>query len=344
LKSGVTLALLAALAFGLAAPVMTRAGRGMGPFFTAALLYAGASGSSLLFGRVFRPSGAPIRRAQAGRIFLIALFGAAVAPALLSWGLQRTGATTGSLLLNLEAVFTVLLAFVFYREHVGARVLGAAACMVLGGGALALGGRSAGSWSTLGAVAIAAATLAWAADNVLTRGVSEQDPGGVVAAKGALGMLFTGVVGVVLGEPVPGVGAAAALVACGATAFGLSLRLYLLAQRQLGAARTGSVFAVAPFIGAAVSWATGTGSPGALDALAALLFGAGVFLHLTERHRHAHHHHATAHEHLHRHDDGHHDHDHDPPFAGEHSHHHEHQPVQHEHEHGADPHHDHTHD
>ncbi len=344
IAAGVSLALLAALSFGVAAPLVARSGQGLGPFTTAALLYAGAALSSALFGRIFPSSGAPLARAHLGRLLLIALFGAAIAPALLAWGLQRAGATVGSLLLNLEALFTVLLAWLVYREAIGRRVLVAAACMALGASALVLTVPPGGGGSALGAIAIALATLAWAADNVLTRGLSEQDPVLVVAAKGALGAAATTTVALFMKEPLPSVAATAALLACGATGYGLSLRLYLTAQRRLGAARTGSVFAVAPFVGAALSFTLGDSRGISASAgLAAVLFAAGVWLHLTEHHHHPHTHEPTTHEHPHRHDDGHHTHMHEPPVTGEHSHAHQHDGMTHDHEHAPDVHHEHTH-
>lgn len=141
----------------------------------------------------------------------------------------------------------------------------------------------------------------------------------------------------------PGLTKALGLLACGATGYGLSLRLYLLAQRRFGAGRTASVFAVAPFVGAAISFALGerVGGPGFF--VGAAMFALGVYLHASERHAHAHHHDALEHEHAHQHDDGHHDHAHDPPVRGEHTHPHRHEPRTHEHEHVPDDHHQHEH-
>jgi len=165
-----------------------------------------------------------------------------------------------------------------------------------------------------------------------------------VGLKGALGAALTGTIAVALGEPAPRLGPAMALLACGATGYGLSLRLYLIAQRRIGVARTGSIFALAPFVGAALGWLLGFREAGAATAAAAVLFGVAVYLHATERHRHRHRHAATVHSHVHRHDDGHHGHVHDPPFTGEHAHPHHHDPVEHDHEHAPDLHHDHAHD
>src|SRR5581483_6492564 len=123
ITAGVGLALLAAISFGSTVPIITRAGRSVGTFATAALLYAGASLSTLAMRRVWPSSGSRLQRADAWRLVAIAMFGAALAPTLLAWGLQRTGATTGSLLLNLEAFFTVWLAHLLYREPIGRRVV-----------------------------------------------------------------------------------------------------------------------------------------------------------------------------------------------------------------------------
>jgi drug/metabolite transporter (DMT)-like permease len=273
----------------------------------------------------------------------VALAGAAIAPALLAWGLQRAGATTGSLLLNFEAVFTVLLARACFREPIGRRVALALFLMVLGGGALALDAGRGTDGSALGALAVAGATLFWALDNILTRPLADHDPVAVVAGKGACGAAMTFALAAALHEHAPTPGASGVLLACGATGYGLSLRLYLLAQRRIGAARTGSVFALAPFVGAATAWLLGERAAGALTAVAAGLFGLGVWLHASERHRHWHTHEECEHEHAHRHDDGHHDHVHEPPVPGEHTHRHRHARLEHDHEHAPDLHHDHAH-
>ena len=118
--------------------------------------------------------------------------------------------------------------------------------------------------------------------------------------------------GGVFGESLPSPLVIAGLLVVGATGYGLSLRLYLLAQRAFGALRTGSVFAFAPFIGAALAIGIGDRSLSWPTAMGAMLMLAGVVLHLAESHSHQHDHAALEHEHAHHHDDGHHDHVHDP--------------------------------
>ena len=66
----------------------------------------------------------------------------------------------------------------------------------------------------------------------------------------------------------------------------MSLRLYLLGQRNVGAARTASVFSVAPFFGAVVALAMGQRGNMTSIAIAAVLLAAGVFLQATEQYEH----------------------------------------------------------
>jgi drug/metabolite transporter (DMT)-like permease len=341
--TGVLLATFAAVAFGLATPIVAWAGRDVGPLSTAALLYFGAAATALVLERFVRGEETRLRRGDAPRLVAIAIAGGAVAPSLLAWGLQRAGATVGSLLLNLEAVFTVLLARAFFHEPIGRRVAITVACMAAGGAALTLESSASGQFGMLGVLAVAGATAAWALDNTLTRPLAERDPFQVILVKGVLGASVTATVAVVRGEGMPSLAHASVLAACGATGYGASLYLYLLAQRRIGAARTGSVFALAPFIGAALAWALGDRQAGDFALAAAGLFGLGVYLHVSERHGHHHVHEAIEHEHAHRHDDGHHTHTHDPPVIGEHSHPHRHERIEHDHEHAPDIHHVHAH-
>jgi drug/metabolite transporter (DMT)-like permease len=334
---GVLLALAAALAFGLSTPFVQLAGRGVGPFTTAALLYVGAAGLALVVG-----GARPLPREAWKRLAVIAMIGAFAAPALLAAGLARTSGTAASLLLNLEAVFTVILGAVVHREWVGRRVWSAVA-LIAGGSALLVLDRSSGGLRfELGLLLVAGATFGWALDNTLSRALSELDPRRVVAAKGLLGAVLAGGTALALREPLPPSSSAAGLLACGAIGYGGSLQLYLLAQRKLGSARTGSVFAIGPFVGAVAAVALGQALGGWLTFVGAAAIAAGVWLHLTERHAHAHAHQAETHTHPHRHDDGHHEHEHpagDP--AGMHTHEHTHGPIRHEHAHAEDVHHRH---
>lgn len=341
LKGGL-LAFLAATLFGISTPLVQRIGAGAGAFTTAALLYAGAA----LVGALLRQPAereAAVHQRDLPRIGWMALFGAGLGPVALAWGLQHTSGTSASLMLTLEAVFTALLARVLYGEVMDRRVWSAMALLFVGGIVLILDRGTSGSNELLGALAVLVATLSWGIDNTLSRGVADRDPGQVVLAKSALGAALTCLIAVAMHESRPGWSAAVGLLLVGATGYGLSLRLYLLAQRAFGAARTGSVFAFAPFIGAVLAIVLGDRSMSWGVALGGALMLLGVILHLAESHGHEHAHDELVHEHAHTHDDGHHTHTHDPMPVGPHSHAHRHEPVRHSHAHVPDLHHTHRH-
>jgi drug/metabolite transporter (DMT)-like permease len=351
---GGLLALLAATLFGLSTPLVQRFGQGLGAFSTAALLYAGAAFVALWMRQPVEFE-AKLKRSDLPRLLAMAGFGAVIGPVALAWGLQRTSGASASLMLTLEALFTVVLAWRLYGESMDKRVATAMLLLLAGGIALvaekgltaSVQGNAHGNAQLLGLLAVLAATAAWGLDNTLSRGVANRDPAQVVIVKSTLGASASTLLAILFSEPLPGLDAAVALLAVGALGYGLSLRFYLLAQRAFGAARTGSVFAFAPFIGAMGAFAFGDRSIGWIMLAAGVLMLAGVALHLMESHSHLHTHEVLEHEHTHSHDpkqaDGHHLHTHDTMPLGPHSHPHKHEPTQHTHPHVPDAHHGHVH-
>lgn len=339
---GGLLALLAATLFGISTPLVQQLGVGLGAFSTAALLYGGAAVVGALTRRP-REQEARLQRADVPRLTAMAMFGAAIGPVALAWGLQRTSGASASLMLTLEALFTAVLAWRLYGETMDRRVWLAMLLLLAGGMALVLDQGLIGGVQLMVLLAVMVATASWGIDNTLSRELADRDPSQVVMGKAAIGTTFTAALAWFNGEPMPGVFAAIGLLAVGATGYGLSLRFYLLAQRAFGAARTGSVFAFAPFIGAFLAFAMGDRSTGVLMAVGGLLMLSGAVLHLVESHGHEHVHAPTEHEHAHNHNDGHHNHLHDPMPAGPHSHAHSHEPLRHSHAHVPDAHHQHAH-
>lgn len=339
---GGLIALLAAVLFGASTPLVQHFGIGVGSFYTASLLYAGAA----LAGALLRRSGKREARVQPGdarRLILMAIFGAVIGPVALAWGLQHTSGTSASLMLTMEAVFTAVLARLWYHETLDRRVMLAMTLLTLGGMALVLDHAESRATPILGLLAVMLATAAWGVDNTLSRALADRDPGQVVLFKGALGAMVTTCLALAFGEHLPGLQTALALLAVGATGYGLSLRFYLLAQRAFGAARTGSVFAFAPFVGALIAYALGERGGSTWLLAGVILMVTGIVLHLAEQHAHTHEHGPMEHEHAHGHDDGHHTHHHAPMPAEPHSHVHWHESMRHTHPHVPDEHHLHRH-
>ena len=259
-------------------------------------------------------------------------------------GLARTPASGASLLLNLEGVFTAALAWFVFRENFDRRIALGMLVIVAGGAVLAWEGRLA--WGGLaGPLAVAGACFAWGIDNNLTQKVSAGDPVQIAMLKGLVAGTVNIAIAIALGAAWPTAGSVSAAMLLGFLSYGVSLVFFVLALRNLGTARTGAYFSIAPFVGAAASFILLRERPTALLLAGGALMAIGVWLHVTERHEHPHTHEPLEHEHLHSHDDHHaHAHDVDDSPSEPHSHRHRHQPMTHGHPHYPDIHHRHEHD
>lgn len=345
---GVLLAMLSAMLFGASTPLAKAVlGIGVSPWLLASLLYLGSGiglaivhGASRIFGHA--AAEAPLVRSDLPWLALVILCGGAVAPVLLMAGLVTTPASTASLMLNLEGLATLAIAWLVFHENVDRRLLVGAAAIL--GGAVLLSWRGGLSGGGLGTLAIAGACLAWGIDNNLTRKLSSADPVQITMLKG----LAAGAVNLLLaflqGASLPSLSVLGGAALVGFFGYGVSLVMFVLALRHLGTARSGAYFSTAPFIGALLAVAM-FGEPVTVPLVAAgMLMAIGLWLHLTESHVHEHAHEAFEHEHRHVHDTHHqHDHAHGIPPDGPHSHWHRHAPMVHRHAHYPDLHHRHPH-
>ena len=344
---GIVAALSAALLFGLSTPIAKTLIGGMSPLLLAGLLYSGSGIGLALILMVRATTGARANITRPRGIELLWLLGAiiaggAVAPYLLMYGLQFTDSASASLILNLEGVFTALLAWFAFKENVDRRIALGMVCIVAGGVLLSLGPRYRGG-DLLGPLAIGAACVAWAIDNNLTRKVSVHDSMVIACAKGLIAGPISVALAIHYGAVIPRSMRLIEAGFVGLVGYGLSLTLFVVALRNLGTARTGAYFSLAPFIGAALAVALGAPVSGVLLA-AAVLMAVGIWLHLSENHVHLHVHDSMVHEHVHAHDE-HHRHAHEPGWDGTepHSHVHVHERLAHAHAHYPDVHHRHEH-
>ena len=346
---GAPLAILSAVLFGASTPfAKLLLGGGANPWLLAGVLYLG-SGVGLTVVHIARrftgigPVEASLTRADLPWLGLVVLTGGAIGPVLLMIGLSTTPAASAALLLNVEGLATMAIAWLVFRENVDGRLMTGAFAILAG--AVLISWQGGPSGVGLGALAIAGACLAWGIDNNLTRKLSSADPVQIALIKGLVAGAVNLGLAMAFGArlPAPGPLAGAALV--GFLGYGVSLVLFVLGLRHLGTARTGAYFSAAPFIGAILSLVMFKEPVTARLVAAGCLMGLGLYLHLTETHSHAHQHQALDHEHSHVHDE-HHQHAHAPEDApGEpHSHKHHHAPMRHKHPHYPDLHHRHDHE
>ncbi|MEO5812532.1 MAG: DMT family transporter [Rhodanobacter sp.] len=340
-------AIVAALLFGASTPITKQLLRDTPPILLAGLLYLG-SGIGLALIRIVRDRGwrAPsMTRKEWLWLFLAIGFGGVLGPVALLLGLTRTSAASASLLLNLEAVLTALLAWIVFHENADRRIVLGMALIVAGAVALVVPDAAPGASMGWGALLVAGACLCWALDNNFTRKVSASDALFIAGLKGLVAGVVNVGIALILGARWPAMPLVGTAMTVGLLGYGISLVLFVLALRGLGSARTGAYFSTAPFLGAAIAiLAFGEHAP-PMFWVAAGLMGAGVWLHLTERHEHLHTHEPLTHTHCHVHDE-HHQHVHDVDWDGHepHTHEHTHAPLTHSHPHYPDIHHQHQHD
>lgn len=284
---------------------------------------------------------APLRRSDVPWLAAVIMTGGILGPLFLMFGLAHTDAAGASLLLNLEGLATMSIAWLVFHENVDRRLLFGAFAILAGAALLSWEGRASLDW---GAVLIVAACASWGIDNNLTRKLSSTDPVQIAMLKGLVAGTVNLTLALLQGNELPNAGTILAIGTVGFFGYGVSLALFVLGLRYLGTARTGAYFSLAPFIGALLSLML-LHEPLTLRlAAAGGLMAIGLWLHLIERHEHEHTHEAMEHEHRHTHD-VHHQHAHRPddPLGVPHSHWHQHQPLLHRHPHYPDLHHRHSH-
>ncbi|PWE40233.1 DMT family transporter [Pseudomonas prosekii] len=339
-------ALAAAALFGASTPLAKMLGLNVSPVLLAGLLYLG-SGLGLTLARLVRDRGwkkTGLAASEWPWLIGAIAFGGVLGPVALMFGLTRTSGATASLMLNLEAVLTALLAWVVFKENADRRIVGGMVAIIAGGIVLAWPQEATDAHDWLGPLAVGLACLCWAVDNNLTRKVSASDALFVAGSKGLIAALVNCSLALFLGARLPELSVLAPTLLVGLLGYGVSLVFFVLALRGLGSARTGAYFSTAPFLGAAIA-ILAVGEPVSLSFwAAAALMGIGVWLHLTESHGHEHQHLPLTHGHRHVHDE-HHQHEHSFEWngTGAHSHVHEHEPIRHSHPHFPDIHHRHTH-
>lgn len=341
MSRGILAALAAALLFGASTPLAKLLVGETSPWLLAGLLYLGSGlglGAMVLFRR---PAFRSIPGAEKAALAGATLAGGIAGPLLLMWALARMPASAAALLLNAEAVFTALVAWLVFRENVGRRIALGMALIVAG--AIVLSGSSTLP-SLVPALAVLAACLAWALDNNLTRKVSLADARLVAMIKGLVAGATSTALALASGAALPSPAIVGAALVVGWLGYGVSLALFVVALRELGTARTAAYFSTAPFAGALLAVLLLGESVTVTLFAVGLLMAAGVWLHVSERHAHRHTHEPLEHSHEHEHDE-HHRHEHQPPVppGTRHTHAHRHEPLTHAHAHYPDAHHRHGH-
>lgn len=349
---GVVYALSSALLFGAITPLSKVLLCEIHPLLLAGLFYLG-SGLGLTVFCIIRAYRTKSNKKELSfaRVDLCWLAGAIVtggmlAPVLLLFALQSAQASTTSLFLNLESIFTALVAWFVFKENFDKKLVLGMFSIFAGGVLLSLD--SSGKMLGLSSLLISLACLAWAIDNNCTSMISANDAVVIACCKGLCAGIVNTILALIVGAVLPSPAVLMQALLIGFIGIGISLALFVTALRYIGAARAGAYFAFAPFFGAAFSILLLHEQFGILFILSAAFMALGLYLHLSEKHGHEHLHEELNHKHWHIHDE-HHQHEHadgaHPHLDGKggHVHFHEHAALMHSHTHFPDLHHRHDH-
>ena len=277
-------AILAAALYAISTPISKMLLQDVPPTMLAAFLYIGAGtgmGIMMLLREITSKITKEARLTRADFPYAVAMVALdIVAPILMMYGLRINSAANTALLNNFEIVTTAIIALLFFREKVSKRLWIAIALVTIASIFLSLDGSSATDAFRFskGSLLVLGATICWGLENNCTRRIADKDPMEIVTVKGFGSGLGALCIALSLGETFPMCSHLVILLLLGFVAYGLSIFFYTLAQRGIGAAKTSTYYALAPFIGAFLSVVI-LGEPvGWVFVLATVIMAAGCWL------------------------------------------------------------------
>ena len=259
LSNPIFFAILAAALYALSTPISKMMLASVPPTMVAAFLYIGAGigmGGMMLVRKQVKTATKEEKLTRSDIPYAVAMVLLdIIAPILMMFGLKSTSAANTALLNNFEIVATALIALLFFREKVSRKLWVAIAFVTVASVLLSLSvGGSADVFAfSKGSLLVLGATVCWGLENNCTRQIAGKDPMQIVTIKGFGSGAGALVIALVIGEAFPDWKYLAIILLLGFVAYGLSIFFYTLAQRSIGAAKTSTYYAVAPFIGALLS-------------------------------------------------------------------------------------------
>ena len=337
-----TFAILAAALYAINIPFSKLLLTRVEPTMMAAFLYLGAGIGLFFYGLITkdREKTAPLTKAELPYTVGMILLDIA-APVLLMFGLKLTSPANASLLNNFEIVATSLIAFFVFKEALSKRLTIAIGLVTVASITLSFEGEGSFRFNT-GSLLVLGAACCWGLENNCTRMLSSKSSVQITTIKGIFSGLGSLVIALCIGETIPGILWLLAAMALGFVAYGLSINLYIQAQKDLGAAKTSAYYSIAPFLGVAFSFFL-PGETVCIQFFAGLAIMVIATVFMVKDTIHLQHDHEHAHIHTHKHSHG------DVTHSHEHSHHHSHTHIHgedenaHGHDHGNDIPHDHQH-
>jgi len=265
-----------------------------------------------------------------------------IAPILLMFGIQSTNAANVSLINNFEIVATSLIALFVFKEVISKRLWIAIVFVTVASIILSFEGAGAFAFNS-GSLFVFGACLCWGIENNCTRMISNKSSIEIVVIKGIFSGLGSLIVALVIGESIPSVLWLVCVLLLGFVAYGLSIYFYVLAQKDLGAAKTSAYYSIAPFLGVAFGMLILGERPAVQFYVALIVMVVSTYFMIKDTIELQHtHEHTHTHTHEHSHGDTVHSHEHTHTHTHIHvhggdsdNHEHNHKAMLHEHAHAV---------
>ena len=222
------------------------------PTMMAAFLYLGAGLGLLICSGIGKMLGKdtikePLTRKELPYTVAMVVLDIA-APILLMLGIARTSSANVSLLSNFEIVATSLIALLVFKEIISRRAFAAILLVILASIMLGFEGTDSFSFHT-GSLFVLGACICWGLENNCTKMISSKSSVQIVIIKGCFSGLGSLAVAFAAGEMLPGFQWVLCILLLGFVSYGLSINFYIMAQKDLGAAKTSAFYSIAPFLG-----------------------------------------------------------------------------------------------
>ncbi len=251
-KTATIYAILAAALYAINVPLSKLLMQNAEPTMMAAFLYLGAGSGLFLYGLIGKFTGKEAKREPLTRKELPYTIAMVVldiaAPILLMLGINATTSANVSLLNNFEIVATSIIALVIFKEVISKKLWFAIALLTVASAILSFEGTGSFVFNS-GSLFVLGACLCWGFENNCTKMISNKSSVEIVVIKGTFSGLGSLVVAFLLGEQIPDVKWLLCILLLGFVAYGLSIHFYIMAQKDLGAAKTSAYYSIAPFLG-----------------------------------------------------------------------------------------------
>ncbi len=292
-STAIILALTAAALYAINIPFSKLLLANIGPTALASLLYLGAglgmavTSIATSYAKKKSSLSDPIRIlfAKGNRIYTVGMVILDIAaPIFLMYGIKYANSSNVSLLNNLEIAATSLIALIIFKEKISKTLFCGIILVIISGGLLSYEGAEGLSFS-IDSLFVIAACICWGLENNCTKKLSHNDSNAIVITKGIFSGIGSLTLAIVSKESFPHIIYIIFALVLGYIAYGLSIKLYVMAQNVIGAAKTRAFYSVSPFLGVFFSFVflKETASPLFLYALVTMVLATAVIIFDTMR-------------------------------------------------------------